>query len=489
MRQPRARDFPPLCARALLAAALLVLGLAPPLTADVEVLVPGGSRRLLARTGDPLDGGGYLRDKFDKVYWVPLPFGDVGWLFLNHEITMPNGGLSRLRYEDGIITERINWVTGTHFNCSGVVTRWRTLLSCEEHPPADSLGLGHVLEVSTTTPGLYWRRTALGRFSHEGIIEDPVTGDFYMTDDSYTGVFFRFVPALRGNLSAGWLYALRESTRDWVLVTDMVNTEQQAIARGATTHPRPEDLVYNPVDDAIYIAVTGNYNDPNSRLGYILRFNPRTKQMTRWLDCDGDVLANPDNLEVDAHGNLFVHEDQYPGNAALYGNNELHLVRPDRTIEPVLRGLDGLGEVTGMEWGGSERRFWINWMGGTNGSELFEVDCPWAWNWPIGVEPSPVPPASELTLVVAPNPFAASARFTADLSGMTGAPGERVRLEIFDVRGSLRRTLINGPLPANRLDTVWDGRDDRSRPVPEGVYFARLATAKHVISEKMLLDR
>jgi hypothetical protein len=471
----------------LLGVLAAVLGLAPPLAADVEVLIPGASHRILARGGDPLDSGGFLRDKFDKVYWVQLPFGDVGWLFLNHEITVPDGGLSRLRYEDGVITEKVDWVTGTHFNCSGIVTRWRTILSCEEHPPEGNNAVGHVLEVSPMRNGVYWRRTALGRFSHEGIIEDPVTGDYYLTDDSYSGVFFKFVPAIPGNLSAGSLYALREPTRDWVLVTDMVETEQQAIALGATTHQRPEDLVYNPLDDAIYIAVTGNYNIPETRLGYILRFDPRTQEMTRWLDGDGEVLANPDNLEVDQHGNLFVHEDQYPQNAALYGNNELHLVRPDRTIETILRGLDPWGEVSGMEWGGpDERRFWINWMSGAQGSELIEITCPWSWNEPVGIPPASSPPAPELRLVIEPNPFAASARLTADLGGWRGSSGEQVRLEIFDVHGSLWRTLVDGPLPADRLDVVWDGRDQRSRLAPRGVYFARLTMAKHVIAEKLL---
>ena len=493
MRQPRPRDIHALPrvalprVRALAVAIVACFGLAPPVAADLEVLVPGGSRRLLARAGDTLNGGGTLRDKFDKVYWVPLPFGNVGWLFLSHEITAPLGGLSRLRYEDGEITERLSWVSGTHFNCSGVVTRWRTVLSCEEHPPADSLGLGNVLEVNPITPGLYWRRTALGRFSHEGIIEDPRTGDLYMTDDSYNGVFFRFVPAVPNNLSAGSLYALREATRDWVLVTDMVNTEQQAIDLGATTRPRPEDLVYNPVDDAIYIAVTGVLSDPDSHLGYILRFNPRTREMTRWLDGDGTSLANPDNLEVDKHGNLYVHEDQYYEHVALYGNNELLLVRRDRTIEPILRGLDPWGEVSGMEWSGSEQRFWINWMSGAAGSELFEITCPPHWN--IGVAPEPAPAPPMLALAIEPNPFARAARLTADLTGLPRAPGERVRLEIYDVRGSLRRTLLDGPLPAHRLDVVWDGRDDHARPAPEGVYFARLATAKQVIAEKVLRVR
>jgi hypothetical protein len=349
--------------------------------------------------------------------------------------------------------------------------------------------VGHVLEVSITEPEVYWRREALGRFSHEGVIEDPVTGDIYMTDDSYYGVFFKFVPVERGDLSAGELYALREPTRDWVLVTDMVHTEQQALALGATYHPRPEDLVYNPVDDAIYISVTGNYNNPDQRLGYILRFDPRVNYMEHWLECDGDVLANPDNLEVDSYGNLLVHEDQYPGNVAAYGPNELLLVRPDLEIMPVLRGLDPYGEVTGMDWGDSEWRFFINWMSGANGSELLQIDCPAGWNRPVGVEPAPLPPVAELRLAVEPNPFMDRARLHAELPGPFHTAGDRVSLRIYDARGVLWRTLLDGPLSGSRIDAVWDGRDAGSRPAPRGAYFARLSTPERTIAEKLLLLR
>ena len=466
----------------------LVLALASPgfVRADVSVLVPGGSSSILTRSGDPMYGGGTLRGALDKIYWFPSTEVGVGDLFVNHELTVPNGGMSRLHYKNGVIVERRSWVTGTHFNCSGSTTWWGTILSCEEHPPAGNDTVGYVVEVVPYLPDLWVRRPAMGRFSHESVIMDPGTGVFYLTDDSYTGAFFKFVPVIPGYLGAGSLYAFREPTHDWVQVTDMVATESQAISLGATTYPRPEDLAYNPVDDAIYIMITGRLSDPASRLGYILRYDPRAETMERWLDCDGTVLANPDNVEVDSWGNLLVHEDQYPENNNLYGPNELLLVHLDRTIDPILVGLDLWGEPSGLEFSDSDDLFWVNWMGGANGSELIEIRCPPGWNVPpTGVPlPAPPPPALEFELVAAPNPFGSTTRLVAEVE-----PGADVRLEIFDVRGARWRTLIDGPLASGRLDAVWDGRDERSRRAPRGAYYARLVAGGRAATVPLMLAR
>ncbi|HWN83259.1 MAG TPA: alkaline phosphatase PhoX, partial [Candidatus Udaeobacter sp.] len=375
---------------------------AGPSPADISVLVPEATNRVLARSGDTLsDGFSQLRGSFDNIYWVPLSFGG-GHLFINHELVYPDGGMTRLTYDpDFGITSSMDWVTGTHFNCSGMISPTGTLLSCEEHPPADSLNLGYVIEVNQSAPNRWEKRPAMGRFSHESVIMDPWTGDYYLTDDSYNGVFFRYVP-VNGSLINGTLYAFREDTQDWVQINDLVNAEAEALALGATTHQRPEDLAYNPLDDAIYIMITGNWNVVDTRLGYILRFDPRTQTMTRWLDGDGINLANPDNVVVDSHGNLLVHEDQYPANAAEFGPNELLLIRLDKTIEPILRGNDLWGEMAGLAFAENENHFFINWMNGLNGSELCEVFCPPGWNaGPVGIADQPVPRA-EVRLIAGP---------------------------------------------------------------------------------------
>jgi hypothetical protein len=155
---------------------------------------------------------------------------------------------------------------------------------------------------------------------------------------------------------------------------------------------------------------------------------------------------------VDSWGNLLVHEDQYPENISQHGPNELLLVHQDRTIDRVLVGLDIWGEPSGLEFSGDDDLFWVNWMGGANGSELIEVRCPPGWNAPPTGVPLPAPPAPALDFVAAPNPFGAATRLAAEVE-----PGRNVRLEIFDVRGAIWQTLVDGPLAGGRPTHLGTG--------------------------------
>jgi hypothetical protein len=52
--------------------------------------------------------------------------------------------------------------------------------------------------------------------------------------------------------------------------------------------------------------------------------------------------------------------------------------------------------------------------------------------------------------------------------------GGRTRLIIYDVRGRLVRTLLDGDLAADDHEIVWDGKDEREVQLSSGVYFVRL---------------
>ncbi len=474
---PRARLSRLLCFAVL----LLAIGAPDPLSADVEVLIAGASRTILARSGDSLTGGGVLRGNLDHVYWFPSGY-DNGDFFINHELVTPNGGLSRLHYENGVITDRRDWVRGNHYNCAGSITGRGTILTCEEHPPVGVDSLGYVIEAYPSQPGTWIRRVPMGRFSHETAVEDPVTGDVYLTNDANQGVLFRFIPAYPGYLGRGSLYALKELTNEWVRITDVKHAEENALALGATYHPRPEGMVYDPLNDVFYIAVTGLLGDA-SAFGYILRYDPRSETMTRWLDGDGVQLANPDNLEIDICGNLIVQEDMYAEHIAQFGPNEVLLVRPDRTILPILRGLDTGGEPSGLTLDYSQLRFWFNWMRG-NTSEFIEVSLPAGWNCEVTGVPASPPAPARMSLVASPNPFST----VTWLRGVV-APGQRVRLDIYDARGAHWRSLVDGPIMGGRLEVAWDGMDHRHRRAPRGYYFARLTAGEQSVAAPIVFTR
>jgi hypothetical protein len=64
-----------------------------------------------------------------------------------------------------------------------------------------------------------------------------------------------------------------------------------------------------------------------------------------------------------------------------------------------------------------------------------------------------------------------------------------VTLDIFDVKGSRVKTLINEIKPAGRYKAQWNGRNTHGNSVSSGVYYYRLATGKKVITKKLVLMR
>ncbi len=95
--------------------------------------------------------------------------------------------------------------------------------------------------------------------------------------------------------------------------------------------------------------------------------------------------------------------------------------------------------------------------------------------------PATPSPAAELR-PAHPNPFNPSTTVTFTLPA--AGPAELV---ITDLRGRHVRTLASGTLAAGAHRAVWTGQDDRGRPVPSGVYLARLQAAGTVQSQRLSL--
>jgi len=99
---------------------------------------------------------------------------------------------------------------------------------------------------------------------------------------------------------------------------------------------------------------------------------------------------------------------------------------------------------------------------------------------PTGV--GDLPAAALAAMVNVPNPFnpGTELRFTVHRAGPA-------RLEVYDARGRLVRTLHAGVLAAGPHAFRWDGRDDAGREQPSGVYLARLTVDGRTGARKMLL--
>ncbi len=102
-----------------------------------------------------------------------------------------------------------------------------------------------------------------------------------------------------------------------------------------------------------------------------------------------------------------------------------------------------------------------------------------------------------VSCVNAPNPFSGVTAIDLAVGGGSGAGGPavsrlspvRVDLAVYDVSGRLVRRLLSGRFVAGKSRIEWDGRDERGREVPSGIYFARLAAAGRSYSRKLILIR
>ncbi len=83
-----------------------------------------------------------------------------------------------------------------------------------------------------------------------------------------------------------------------------------------------------------------------------------------------------------------------------------------------------------------------------------------------------------------PNPF--NPVTTIDYTIPSGNSG-RVRLDIYDMRGGLVRTLFDTQGSPGTYSAAWDGKDEHGDRISSGMYMYSLQAGKHVITRKMLL--
>ena len=92
--------------------------------------------------------------------------------------------------------------------------------------------------------------------------------------------------------------------------------------------------------------------------------------------------------------------------------------------------------------------------------------------------------AIEIPGSVQPNPF--SARTSLSFALPANLP---VRLEVFDVRGYLVSTVVDGVLDAGPHTEFWDGRHRGGAPAANGTYVLRLTAGSKTLIRKALLAR
>ncbi|MCH7807279.1 MAG: DUF839 domain-containing protein [Proteobacteria bacterium] len=280
------------------------------------------------------------------------PFGDGGKLFplvpeekvydLGTSETRLIGGTTTIVYnlkEKKLVRQFLS-LAGTHVNCSGGCTPWRSWLTCEEtfNGPESYLQKrhGYIFEVPASAEPRMADPIPLkdmGRFVHEAACVDPKTNFIYLTEDAGASCLYRFRPNDPFNLPAGGtLDALMVNGKpglktsngflkfdrtplnvpmkvSWLPLDDVDPVEndlaKRAIAKGAAEFKRGEGMWFG--EDEFYFTCTagGTYGK-----GQIWRYKTAKDTLELFLEPnDASVLEEIDNITIAPWGDLIVCED------------------------------------------------------------------------------------------------------------------------------------------------------------------------------------
>ena len=263
-------------------------------------------------------------------------------------------------------------VSGSVGNCSGGITPWGTILSCEENvddygAPLEQGGFGYGWDQSYVKEHQGWvtevdiynpsstplKRTAMGRFRHENVAIRLSANNrvvAYMGDDRNDSCVYKFVSdgsydpknreANMKLLETGKLYAADFQNGTWLLLdyasqnalknakaangtplfrdqSDvLLNASGAASVLRATPVDRPEDLEVHPLTGHVYVALTNNSAHGNFH-GQIVRMieennNPEATAFQWDFFATGGPqsgFSSPDNLIFDPYGNLWMVTD------------------------------------------------------------------------------------------------------------------------------------------------------------------------------------
>jgi len=95
----------------------------------------------------------------------------------------------------------------------------------------------------------------------------------------------------------------------------------------------------------------------------------------------------------------------------------------------------------------------------------------------------------EISLINYPNPFNTSnfGRSSVTNISFTIPNDSVVKLEIYNIKGQLLRTILNEEFTAGKYFAAWDGKDSYRNEVSSGIYFYRITTDKLSLSKKMMM--
>lgn len=329
-----------------------------PTSQTSNFIIPSSHRfQMLMQQGDSYTtGGGTVPGNNDFTGYVPISNSSTsGYLSVNHENTPGGVSMMQIAYNTssklwGISSNQAvdfynNDLVTTTRNCSGGVTPWGTVITCEEtYNSGDDNNdgyedVGWCVEIDAATKqvksygnGRQEKLWALGRMRHENVVVANDRKTVYFGEDGGTSCLYKFVANTAENLSTGTLYVLKldgslsggnpnSSTARWIQVpnntqSDRNSTSSLASSLGGQNFDGVEDVEIHPISGQVYYTSKGygkvyRFSDNGSTVSgfevfvggqsYPITSNNGTTNVS-WG-------SGNDNLAFDNDGNLWVLQD------------------------------------------------------------------------------------------------------------------------------------------------------------------------------------
>lgn len=375
--------------------------------------------QMLIQQGDPYQNSpGTVPGNNDFTGYIPINGSSrEGFLSVNHENTPGGISMLRLRFDStsnlwsvdsshAVNFNDPNIVTTTR-NCSGGITPWGTIITCEETFNSGDLNndgyqdVGWNVEVDPYTKTVVdygngqEKLWGMGRMAHENVVvaDDSIT--VYYGEDGGTSCVYKFIADTPGNLSSGDLYVLAvDSGLDingdpltpdahWIPVpnttqSDRNNTNSIATGVGGTSFFGVEDAEIDPFTGEVVFTSKNNgrtYRFANTGTTTISNFRTFVGGESYGMFTPSGLQFEPwgignDNLAFDDLGNLWVMQD---------GDNDyIWVIRPDHTPQNPhidLFGRSPFGsEPTGITFSPDYKFLFISIQHPSPSLNTFQVD-------------------------------------------------------------------------------------------------------------------